>query len=751
MIAGDVLYDWPLAGYLIFVVVPILILLWRLFNYRKKGLEHFLPFSSANSLVLPRSKIIFWAKVFALCLAWGLAATALMQPKGNPRYPKGVQIAAEKPITAKRKAHDVMFLIDASASMSTPDAANGETRLAFAKEIADEVASKLSGETASLYAFTSQTTKLVPSTMDYLYLRLILRDLAINEGETTGTSLANALTDMRKIYNARPPELLKTVILISDGGDTHLEELSGSAKENEIARIAGLGGNTERENLRVFTIGMGSKTPTAIPNILFHGKPVLSSIDEQVLQQISQQGRGHYYFANNYASPELATELISEINRNDPFTQEVIERGANLEQGDFIYDLYFQIYLGFSILLLAFVLCFPDTKKIPLVSLTASILALASPAWADEASNQQMREAATYMEMQYYDSAINIYDKLLATPLSSWEKDFLLYAIGTALLEKGEFDNAIAQFNVIPTDSGTSPLFLTRLYTNLAVAYLRQGQLVMKSGTTKQDDKDKAIFLFHMALENTEKALEAACELSKLEGFDTCQSVYDLKKMKSTAKIRLKELLGEDWSQRLSKEELIKIAKQRERRQSTTPKEILENGIEDQKHALSVNRNILQLSSSTGVTPVLAGSQIDTIETVALFLTSVLNFQIAAYQNGGCQCKPWDEVIPLFNQGYSAATEAAKILQETNPDQRAAMLKQELALKYWQEALELLNKGKQGPPPPQKENEKSQESEKAPSETTTKEDILRSLLEMYQEDRIPRAAPKQIQQAERPW
>jgi len=375
MIAAIILYDSPQAAYLFFSTILIVCLFVLLFQYRKKLLLQFAAAAIIPKLLIPRSAGFYWGKVFALGLAWCLVIFALMEPKGNGHYPSETlpipsqqvqknETPANHEAELRRKAHDVIFLIDASASMSVMDSRNGNSRLEYAKEIVDEVVSRLTGETAALFAFTSVLTKLVPLTSDYLYLRLMLKEMHINEGDATGTDIKEALKDLRKLYYNKFSKELKTVLLFTDGGDNFLDTLQGKARENEINNIAQLVSPAKELNLRVFTIGMGSKKGKEIPGITYEGKPVNSSLDEELLKKISLEGRGEYYFANAFSSLDLAEDISRRMQQDNAYITEgslkASYASSDKPQEDLIYDLYFQVPLGLAIILIVFCIILPD-------------------------------------------------------------------------------------------------------------------------------------------------------------------------------------------------------------------------------------------------------------------------------------------------------------------------------------------------------------------------------------------------------
>ncbi len=369
---NDLFYAFPEAFYLMFLLLALGLLLYGLFDFRQKTLRKYFHPDTLRKILVPRSSVNFTFKALGICCVWAFVVMALMQPKGNGRYPLEQALeASEKPsgksaeVTVKRKAHDVIFLVDASASMGVKDTRTGQSRLDFAKEIVDEIISRLKGESAALYAFTSDTTRLSPPTMDYLFVRLVLKDMDINEGEIAGTSLIEALSDVREAYFLKPTAQLKTVVLLTDGGDTSIEGLEGEARKKQTEMLLEFLKDAGRNQLRVFTIGMGTAQGSPVPGIKHEGQQVVSSLDEKLLQAISEKGRSSYYFANEWPPLDLATDVIGKMGEDDPVLEEFkIKRSEGLVRGgdDLVYDHFFQIPLGAAILLLAWFLLFPDTR-----------------------------------------------------------------------------------------------------------------------------------------------------------------------------------------------------------------------------------------------------------------------------------------------------------------------------------------------------------------------------------------------------
>ena len=366
---------FPKATYLIFVVVPILLLFWYLLLYQRRSLKNFAEKKSLRKLYQGHSEGRFWLHVVLLCFVWIAGTVALMQPRGiqehnaensdeiiNENIIEEKDVDDQEPIIKRRKVHDVIFLLDASASMSVSDTKHGRSRLDYAKDIIDEIIGRLNGETVAIYAFTSEATSVVPLTGDYLYSRLLLKNVGINEGDVAGTDLMEALETIKHRHLRTSKQKLTTLILLTDGGDTRLETLSGDQYEREFKTLANCLDNAE--NLRIFTVGLGSHEGDVIPDVAFEGQTVRSSLDEKLLKDLSKCG--NYYFANEYNAMTISNDVINIMSQDVPFEEDVeitpqseafVERTIK-NKDEQNYTLYYQIPLAIAIILLTINLWF---------------------------------------------------------------------------------------------------------------------------------------------------------------------------------------------------------------------------------------------------------------------------------------------------------------------------------------------------------------------------------------------------------
>lgn len=362
-------FECPSAAFLLLFVFAIVLIFFFIDHVRQSQLHAFAEQSVLEAILEKREPVIFWIKVFLYCLAWIGAVLALMGPKGNERYvstaPNG-QVAIIKPTSQpksvlRRKTHEVIFLIDASASMNSVDM-GAKTRLDLSKEIVDDVIRSLKGENVSLYAFTSATIQIVPSTLDYLFTRLMLQQIEINEGETKGTAIKQAIDFLRRLYFAKPSAKTKTLIILSDGGDTGLLGLDAEKRKQEIADIASPLADARQKNLRVLAVGLGSALGSAVPGISFQGHPVLSALDEALMRKLAIVGDGELFVVGQMSPFQISQALYQQIARDESFVDASIDLPPP-DMGDttHVYDLYFQFPLGIAILALVGFLLLPDT------------------------------------------------------------------------------------------------------------------------------------------------------------------------------------------------------------------------------------------------------------------------------------------------------------------------------------------------------------------------------------------------------
>lgn len=361
MLWRSVEYGWVEAAWLIPCALLIAIAYIFLDAYRRKKLASFADKQLLQVVVSGRSSVLFWTKVILLCIAWVCAVAALMQPRGNPRL-AGVAKEVEKKPSAKtetQRRHDIAFLIDVSASMGVNDNGQGDaSRLGVAKEITDHVISQLKGENVALTAFTSQSLPIVPITTDYLFTRLMLRSLDVNEGETAGTDILKGLEGVSLLFAKTPDAVAKTFIILTDGDDTSLQgELGKKHKEAIMSSIQLL----KDKSVKVIAVGLGSLQGNKVPGIVYKEKPVVSAQQAALLQEMASSNG--YYNGDEESPLEVAKEIGKDISirtvvREEKNVSSTVPEGVILE-----YDYYYKYPLAIALAALALFLGIPDTWR----------------------------------------------------------------------------------------------------------------------------------------------------------------------------------------------------------------------------------------------------------------------------------------------------------------------------------------------------------------------------------------------------
>lgn len=365
MLIRDLSFDFPLALYLFVFVGPLLFLMSWLAKDRRQRLQTYASSKNSPQLIYARSPFLTWIKNGAWCLAWIGACLALMGPKGNIQYTSLASSSTQFPSSLPS---EVIFLVDVSTSMAVADA-NGRTRLEEAQTIMDELISQLSGQNVALDAFTSELIPLVPPTLDYLFTRLMIKNLQINEGGVGETDFKAVLKSLKEKIFSESTSKLYTWIVLSDGGDNQIEPLQGTARQQAIQNLVELLPNPSDFNLQVFTIGVGSKKGGEVPGVIVQGKPVYSKLEEDLLQALANRGAGVYLEASQYTSWDLAHDLVKRIDQRAIADKLRSQSASNrqispIKEEEITYDLYFQIPLAIAIAALCLTFILPDTRRL---------------------------------------------------------------------------------------------------------------------------------------------------------------------------------------------------------------------------------------------------------------------------------------------------------------------------------------------------------------------------------------------------
>ena len=149
-----------------------------------------------------------------------------------------------------RRGIEIIFAVDTSRSMSTPDVR--PDRLTRAKLAIDDFTSRLGGDGVGLVAFAGEAYLVCPVTLDYGAFHESLNAIDINTIPRGGTNIASAVREAQAALRRRPNSD-KILILVTDG-----EDLEGDALI--AAQMA-----AQQDGLKIYTVGVGSAQGDLIP------------------------------------------------------------------------------------------------------------------------------------------------------------------------------------------------------------------------------------------------------------------------------------------------------------------------------------------------------------------------------------------------------------------------------------------------------------------------------------------------------
>ena len=208
--------------------------------------------------------------------AVGCLFLALARPQAGVRWEE-----------VKRRGIEVIFAVDTSRSMLTPDVK--PDRLTRAKLAVDDFVRHLDGDGVGLIAFAGNAFLQCPITLDYDAFHESLEALDTTIIPRGGTDIASAIREAQAALQNRPAKD-KILLLLTDG-----EDLEGSAL---VAAKA-----AAKDGLKICTVGVGTANGDLIPIPAEQGggfvkddagQFVKSHLDEAGLKAIAEATAGIY-------------------------------------------------------------------------------------------------------------------------------------------------------------------------------------------------------------------------------------------------------------------------------------------------------------------------------------------------------------------------------------------------------------------------------------------------------------------------
>lgn len=297
------------------LIFPLILLLIMILGMRKRK-------DILIILKLRNKRRISIIKILLLTLGSVLVVISLLSPQK--------EIEDEE---IEVKGMNIYVLIDTSRSMLTEDVY--PNRLEAGKRVLTNLIQSLKGDRVGFIPFSDSAYIQMPLTDDYNITQNYINAIDTTLISGGGTELYQALELAEKSFKEIGSEN-KTVIVISDGGDFDKKSLD-FVKENKID---------------VYSIGVGTKEGNVIPEYLNgvkrgfikdeSGSAVISKLNSDFLQKISNENNGKYYEVNNLVdtSKNFVNDTIN------------LERKNQRNEKTKNYEKYFQYPLALGILLI---------------------------------------------------------------------------------------------------------------------------------------------------------------------------------------------------------------------------------------------------------------------------------------------------------------------------------------------------------------------------------------------------------------
>ena len=266
---------WLVVGLL---TCLLLVWIWRRYDARQRAaLANFV--APQLRIQLTRSMSILRRRVqrLAVLAAFACLCAALAGPLVGYRWEN-----------INRRGNEIVFAIDTSRSMLTPDVK--PNRLVRAKLAIDDFAHQLDGDAVGIVAFAGSSFLVCPLTLDYGAFHESLDTIDTQTIPRGGTNISRAILESQVALRRRPGTD-RIMILVTDG-----EDLEGDALAAARAAV-------RQDGVKIYTVGVGSAAGDLIPIPSDQGGGfvkdetgafVKSRLDEAALKALAAATGGFY-------------------------------------------------------------------------------------------------------------------------------------------------------------------------------------------------------------------------------------------------------------------------------------------------------------------------------------------------------------------------------------------------------------------------------------------------------------------------
>lgn len=310
------------SGYLfLLLLIPVFIVIQAVvLKYRRKRMEKFGDEVLVKKLMPSYSGAKVWVRLSFFILAFFFFVLGISRPQMGA-------ILKEH----KTRGAEVMIVLDVSNSMLAED--YSPNRLERAKLAISRMVDKLRDDRIGLIVFAGTSFVQLPITTDYVSAKMFLGNISTESVPVQGTAIGDAIGTALRSFSAQSDKS-RAIIVITDGENHEDDPVAAAAQAAELG-------------VRVFTIGVGSPEGKMIPvgdgDYLRDrdGNPVVTRLDESVLEEVASAGKGLYVRAGN--NEFGLNPIIEEIARMD-----------DDEYASVVFEEYDELYMYFLAVALFF-------------------------------------------------------------------------------------------------------------------------------------------------------------------------------------------------------------------------------------------------------------------------------------------------------------------------------------------------------------------------------------------------------------
>ena len=321
------------AQYLfLLLLIPFFFLVFALvLKLRQKRIRRFGDENLVRQLMPSYAKGKAWVRLTLFALGFFFFVIGLSRPQ----------------IGAKLKEHEtkgaeIMIVLDVSNSMLAED--YSPNRLDRAKLAIARLVDKLRDDRIGLIVFAGNSFVQLPITTDYVSAKMFLNSISTESVPVQGTAIGEAINTAMRSFSAQS-EKSRAITVITDGENHEDDPVAAAGQAAEMG-------------VRVFTIGVGSPEGKPIPmdgELLKdkEGNIVVTRLDEGVLKEVANAGKGVYVRAGN--SEFGLNPIIDDIRRmeDEKYSSIVFEE----------YDEQFMYFLAMALFFLVIEMLVGDRRS----------------------------------------------------------------------------------------------------------------------------------------------------------------------------------------------------------------------------------------------------------------------------------------------------------------------------------------------------------------------------------------------------